>query len=293
MTNKNPQRWRLPPAWWGVLPSLLVLGIFVVYPLIQVVGFSTQEWDGVAPSRSIGFENYINLLQDPDLWRSLGTTAVFAAATLPLFVLLSALTALELEGTRLERPLKALLFLPGIWTVGASAIGWFTLYGSEYGMIATVLDQLSGGTVKFPLPWENQAWAAIIMVVLFTIWQHLGYGVLIVSAGLKSIPAEVMEAARVDGASENQVRWQVVLPILRPNLVFLSVIGSLYALESYTAVFLLTRGGPVGGTKVVGYFLYETAFEKFKFGYASALSMLILVLAFTVAALQARRLRGD
>jgi multiple sugar transport system permease protein len=285
-TERAP-RFRLAPGWWGALPSLALLALFVLYPLLQVFQISTLKWDGVVAGQSIGLGNYENLLRDPDLGRSLVTTLIFAALTLPLFVFLAALTAIELEGTRLERIVKAALFLPGLWTIGASAIGWYTLYAPDYGVIAT----LTNGALA--LPWGDQAWAALVLIAAFTIWQHLGYAVLVVSAGLKGIPSEVLEAARVDGASENQVRWRVIVPLLRPSLIFLGVIGSLYALQSYTAVFLLTRGGPFGSTRVLGYFLYETAFEKFEFGYGAALSVFILGVAFTFAALQARALRSD
>jgi multiple sugar transport system permease protein len=284
---KPKSRWRFAPGWWGVLPSLVLLSIFVLYPLIQVFQISSLKWDGVIPGQSIGLGNYANLLNDPDLGRSLITTLIFAALTLPAFVILAALTAMELEGTRLERVVKAALFLPGLWTIGASAIGWYTLYAPDYGVLATI----TNGALA--LPWGDKGWAALILIALFTIWQHIGYAVLVVSAGLKSIPTETLEAARVDGASESQVRWRIVVPLLRPSLIFLGVIGSLYALQSYTAVFLLTRGGPFGSTRVLGYFLYETAFEKFEFGYGAALSVLVLAVAFTFAALQARALRSE
>jgi multiple sugar transport system permease protein len=286
-TPARVARFRLNPGWWGALPSLALLAVFVLYPLVQVFQISTLKWDGVVPGAGIGLGNYANLLRDPDLGRSLVTTLIFAAMTLPLFVGLAALVAIELEGTRLERVVKAALFLPGLWTIGASAIGWYTLYAPDYGVIAT----LTGGAVA--LPWGDQAWAALVLIAAFTIWQHLGYAVLVVSAALKGIPSEVLEAARVDGASESQLRWLVIVPLLRPSLIFLGVIGSLYALQSYTAVFLLTRGGPFGSTRVLGYFLYETAFEKFEFGYGAALSVFILMVAFTFAALQARALRSD
>ncbi len=285
--NAARGRFRLSPGWWGVLPSLLLLSVFVLYPLIQVLQISSLKWDGVIPGEFIGADNYARLLRDPDLGRSLVTTLLFAALTLPMFVGLAALTAIELEGTRLERIVKAALFLPGLWTIGASAIGWYTLYAPDYGVIAT----LTNGTLA--LPWGNQGWAALVLIAAFTIWQNIGYAVLVVSAGLKSIPQETLEAARVDGASENQVRWRIVVPLLRPSLIFLGVIGSLYSLQSYTAVFLLTKGGPFGSTRVLGYFLYETAFEKFEFGYGAALSVLVLAVAFTFAALQARALRSD
>jgi multiple sugar transport system permease protein len=277
----------LASGWWGVVPSMVALGIFVLYPLIQVLSISTLRWDGVVSGESVGLGNYATLLADPDLGRSIQITLAFAALTLPAFVIISSLTALELEGSRLERPLKALLFLPGLWTVGASAIGWYTLYAPEYGVLATVTQ----GVIA--LPWDSQGWAALLFVAAFTIWQHVGYAVLVVSAGLKSIPSEVLEAARVDGASETQLRWRVVLPMLRPQLVFVAVIGSLYALQSYTAVFLLTQGKPFGSTRVLGYFLYETAFERFQFGYAAALSIMVLALAFTFASLQSRALRSE
>lgn len=281
------EKFRLAPAWWGVLPSLLLLALFVLYPLVQVVQISSLKWDGVIAGQNIGLGNYAQMLRDPDLGRSLVTTAIFAVLTLPAFVLLAAITAIELEGTRLERFVKAALFLPGLWTIGASAIGWYTLYAPDYGVLATI----TNGALA--LPWGDQGWAALILIALFTIWQHIGYAVLVVSAGLKGIPQEILEAARVDGASESQLRWQVIMPLLRPSLVFLFVIGSLYALQSYTAVFLLTKGGPFGSTRVLGYFLYETAFEKFEFGYGAALSVLVLLVAFTFAALQARALRSE
>jgi multiple sugar transport system permease protein len=305
-------------GWWGLIPSLLLLGVFVLYPLIQVFQISSLKWDGVVAGESIGFNNYAQLFRDPDLGCSLLTTLIFAALTLPAFVALAAITAIELEGSRLERIVKAALFLPGLWTIGASAIGWYTLYSPDYGVVTTLtasivnpiaesLDRLSESTSSLPvlpsvihfladlitLRWGDNGAVALLFIAAFTIWQHIGYAVLVVSAGLKGIPQETLEAARVDGASESQVRWRIVVPLLRPSLIFLGVIGSLYALQSYTAVFLLTKGGPFGSTRVLGYFLYETAFEKFEFGYGAALSVLVLAVAFTFATLQARALRSE
>jgi multiple sugar transport system permease protein len=280
-------RFVLPAGWWGVIPSLTLLGVFVLYPLLQLLQISSLKWDGVVPGQAIGLANYARLFGDADLGRSILTTVILALCVLPLFVGLAATIAIELEGTRFERVIKAILFLPGLWTVGASAIGWYTLYAPDYGIIAT----LTGGALA--LPWGDQGWAALTLVGAFIVWQNIGYGVLVVSAGLKGIPQETLEAARVDGANEQQVRWKIVIPLLRPSLTFLAVIGGLYALQSYTAVFLLTRGGPFGSTRVLGYFLYETAFERFEFGYGAALSMCALILAFSFAALQARALRGS
>ena len=194
---------------------------------------------------------------------------------------LSRTIALGIAGTRVERFVKALLFLPGLMTVAGSVIAWNLLYEPSYGLVR----ELTG----LSLPWDFEPWAALLFVVLFTLWQYVGYGVLIVSAALRGIPAEVKEAARVDGASEGQVQRLVVSPLLRPTFVFLSVIGTVAAVQSYTAVFLLTRGGPYGSTRVVGYYLYETAFERLQFGYAAALTLLLLVFTMGVALLVSRR----
>ncbi|MBB6099106.1 multiple sugar transport system permease protein [Deinobacterium chartae] len=282
---KARTRLKLVPGWWGLLPALAGMALFLGYPLIQVMGFSTLEWGGLGAGTPVGAQNYLRMTQDPELGRALLVTLGFAALTLPLYVLLSAFVAMELEGTRLERPIKALLFLPGLITVGASAISWYTLAAPEYGLIS----QLTG----LNIPWDRSGFAALAVVAAFTLWQHLGYGVLVFSAALKNLPQEVLEAARVDGASEEALRWRIVLPLLRPSLVFLGVVGSLYALQSYTAVFLLTRGGPFGSTRVVGYYLYEVAFERYQLGYGAALSVGVLLLAFAVAAVQARRLRSE
>lgn len=133
-----PKRLVLPAGWWGVIPSLTLLGLFVLYPLLQLLQISSLKWDGVVPGESIGFGNYARLFNDPDLGRSIFTTFILAVCVLPLFVGLAATIAIELEGTRFERVIKAILFLPGLWTIGASAIGWYTLYAPDYGIIATI-----------------------------------------------------------------------------------------------------------------------------------------------------------
>ena len=268
-------------AWLFALPALLLMAVFALFPLVSVVRFSAWEWSGLSAPQPVGLANFARLWRDADLWRSLRTTFFFAALLLPSFLWLSRVIALGIAGTRVERFVKALLFLPGLMTVAGSVIAWNLLYEPSYGLVK----ELTG----LSLPWDFEPWAALVFVVLFTLWQYVGYGVLVVSAALRGIPAEVKEAARVDGATESQVQRFVVSPLLRPTFVFLSVIGTVAAVQSYTAVFLLTRGGPYGSTRVVGYYLYETAFERLQFGYAAALTLLLLVVTSGVALAVSRR----
>lgn len=264
------------------LPAAAAFVAFSVVPLATVVRYATWRWSGTTEPVPVGAANLLRLVQDDALWQSLATTLTFAAIALPVFLTLSVVIALAIEGLRWERAIKALLFAPGLVTVGGSAIAWYLLYNPDFG----VVPELTG----LALPWTSQPWAALLYVVLFTLWQQTGYGVLVASASLRGIPREVKEAARVDGAREDQVRRYVVLPMLRPTLLFLTVIGTVFSLQSYTAVYLLTRGGPFGTTRVLGYFLYETAFERYELGYGAAITLFALVFTLLLAGLQARLL---
>ncbi|WP_233493228.1 MULTISPECIES: carbohydrate ABC transporter permease [unclassified Meiothermus] len=279
----RPKRaWRFNPAHLFALPAIGLLALFILYPFLDVLRFSTWDWSGLSEPKEVGLENYRRILTDAAFWASLRTTLYFMAMALPAFVLLAVLLALALDGQRYERPVKALLFLPGLVTLGGATLSWYTLFAPEYGALAALV----------PIPrWDQEAFWALVLVVLFTLWRHVGYGVLVVSARLKAIPRTLLEAAAVDGASAAQAFRYITLPLLRPAVTFLLVIGTVLALQSYSAVFLLTRGGPFGGTRVLGYYLYESGFENFRLGYAAAVTVIVLVLTLSFAYAQARLLR--
>jgi len=272
---------RKKELWLFSLPALLSLGVFFFYPFVEVVRFSTWRWSGFSPPEPVGLKNYAELFADPLFWQSVKATLLFAAWALPSFLLLSILIALLIEGQPYERLVKGALFLPGLVTVGAASTSWYTLLAPEYGALAAF--------VPVP-PWDQHPLWAMAMVVAFTVWRYLGYGVLVVSAHLKAIPRELIDAAQVDGASPFHVTRYVVLPLLRPAVAFLAVVGSVLALQSYVAVYLLTRGGPYGATRVLGYFIYEMGFENFRLGYAAAATVVLLVLTVAVAWAQAKLL---
>jgi len=267
--------------WLFALPALSFLAVFFFYPFLEVIRFSTWRWSGFSPPKPVGAANYRELFADPLFWQSLKATFLFALWVLPSFLLLSLLVAFLIEGQPYERWVKGVLFLPGLVTVGAASTSWYTLLAPDYGALAALV----------PIPaWDQDPLWAMAMVVAFTLWRYLGYGVLVVSAHLKAIPAELVEAALVDGATPLQVTRHVVVPLLRPAVLFLLVVGSVLALQSYVAVFLLTRGGPYGATRVLGYFVYELGFENFRLGYAAAATVVLLAVTLLVALAQAKLL---
>jgi multiple sugar transport system permease protein len=284
-------------AYLLALPALILFSIFVLFPLVSVLRYAMWDWSGLSAPTPVGLQNFSRLFRDSEFWRALRTTLIFAAMLLPSFLWLSRTIALAIEGVRLERFIKALLFLPGLMTIAGSVVAWFLLYNPSYGFIVELTRPLFShlpcelGPISLPcnglmLPWDSAPWAALLYVVLFVLWQYVGYGVLVVSAALKGIPNSVIEPAKVEGANDRQIRHFIVSPLLRPAMVFLSVIGSVATVQSYAAVFLLTRGGPFGSTKVVGYFLYQTAFERLQLGYGAALTVLLLLVTLLAAGAQ-------
>lgn len=284
-------------AYFFALPALIIYAVFVFFPLLSVFRYAGWDWSGLSEPRPIGLQNFVRLYKDLDFWRSLRTTAVLTVFLLPSFLWLSRTIALAIEATRLERFIKALLFMPGLMTIAGSVVAWFLLYNPNYGLMVELSRPLFTllpcelGPLLLPcdglvLPWDSAPWAAMVYIILFTLWQYVGYGVLVVSAALRGIPLAVKEAAKVDGATEQQIQHFIVSPMLRPTMVFLGVIAAVLSLQTYTAVFLLTRGGPFGSTRVIGYFLYETAFERLQLGYGAALTLILLALTLSFVGLQ-------
>lgn len=264
------------------LPAGAVFIVFGIVPLLAVLRYATWSWTGTSEPVPLGMANFARLLGDTALWQSLGTTLLFAVITTPAFLTLSLTIAMAIEGLKIERFVKALLFAPGLVTAAGSAIAWYMLYNPDFGLLV----ELTG----VALPWNSRPAAGMAYIVLFTLWQQVGYGVLVASASLRGIPREIKEAARVDGAEEGDIRRWIVLPLLRPAVTFLAVVGTVFALQSYTSVYLLTRGGPFGSTRVIGYYLFETAFERFDLGYGAAITVFVMVLTLAVALVQMRLL---
>jgi len=266
------------------LPALAHQAVFLVYPLAAVVGYSLTAWDGFSAPRPIGLANYEFMAQEPAFWRSVGITGLAVVMQVPAFVVLSAMIAIEIEGSRLERVIKAVLFLPFVISISSATAGWYTLYGEDYGAVR----ELTG----LFIPWGSQPWAGLLIVSLFTIWRNLGFGVLVLSAAVKQVPREVLEAAVVDGATLTHLRWHVVLPLITPALVFATVIATIFSIQSYSAILLLTHGGPIGGTQTLPFYMYlQGQGGAFRLGYAAAIMVVTLALTFTVAIWQARLVR--
>ncbi|AOT57634.1 MULTISPECIES: carbohydrate ABC transporter permease [Streptomyces] len=271
-----------------VAPMLLLFTVFRFGPTIGAAFLSLTDYRLSGDWRFIGVENYARLLDDDLFWSSLGVTALYTLFFVPLTVGLSLGTALLLHRTLWLRGFfRGVFFLPYVTSIVLAAVIWKWIYDVEDGLLNAALGVLSLGPVDF-LGDERLVLPAIAAT---SAWKGFGYSMLILLAGLQSIPREVSEAAVIDGATGwRRLRW-VTLPLLRPVLFFVLVVEAIGAFQVFDAMYVMTAGGPVRASYSLVYLLYDTGFKFFDFGYASALG-LVLFLVVLVFSLIQRRLIG-
>lgn len=255
------------------LAPFFVLNVcIVVIPSLATIGISLTEWSGLGTPRWVGVENYVAMLQSADFWEAASHNAIWTVIFVGGSVVLGLWGAVLLSGLRRGQILTRLIFfLP--YTI-ASVVGasvWQNLYDPERG----VGRALAGIGIPFldGIAFLGDTRLALPAVALINIWAYWGFLVVILLAAMQGVPPELYEAARLDGAGRWQQFRHVTVPGIRPTLVFVIVISTMFSLLVFDYVWATTRGGPAGATDVVGTLLYRQAFQQFDVGYASALGV--------------------
>jgi putative chitobiose transport system permease protein len=266
-----------------LIPALVVIAIFVLYPIFAVFYYSFTDYSIVTPPVWVGLSNYTWLIHDTIFWRALAHSFVYLVVT-PILIVLSVILAIvvnrKLPGIHAFR---ALFFIPVISGSIAVGIAWRLMLDTN-GIINAIL--LSVGILKEPMQWLAEPALTLPFCMALTIWLGLGYYMMIFLAGLQNIPEELYDAALLDGCGSWQKHWYVSIPGLRPQITFVAVISSLAALQVFNEVFTLTGG--LGGLLQSGYtvvfYLWQQAFRLSHAGKASAIAMVLLVitLAFSI-----------
>jgi putative chitobiose transport system permease protein len=270
-------------------PALLLLAVFVAYPIVSVVYYSFTDYDIVRPPTFIGLENYERLLGDPVFWKALRNSIIYLVAT-PILVILSIALAVivnrQLRGIHIFR---ALYYIPAVAGSIAIGISWRWLFDRN-GFLNGVL--LWAGAIDEPVQWLTEPSLILPIAILLTIWAGVGYYAVIFLAGLQNIPEELYDAARIDGCNDFQKHWHVSLPGLRPQIVFVSVISSLAALKVFDEIYVLTNqtGGILNSGVTVVFYLWKQAFTQYHAGYASAIAIVLLVLTLGFSVVNVRLL---
>jgi putative chitobiose transport system permease protein len=268
-------------------PALILLAVFVLYPIGAVVYYSFTDWDIVRPPVWAGLDNYQNLIADPTFWKALTHSIVYLVVTPTIIALSIGLAIVVNRKLRGIHIFRALYFVPAVSGSIAIGIAWRWLFDRN-GFINSVL--ISLGAIKDPIQWLSEPGLVLPIAMLLTIWAGVGYYAVIFLAGLQNIPEELYDAARIDGCNDLQKHWHVSLPGLRPQIAFVAVISSLAALKVFDEIYVLTNksGGILDSGVTVVFYLWKQAFINGHAGYAAAIAMVLLVLTLVFSIVNVR-----
>jgi multiple sugar transport system permease protein len=271
---KRRTRGEGPTAWAFVSPSvLIILGLSVV-PVLWSLLLSFQSNDLVSPSEWVGLANYKALSTDPAFAAAVKHTVLYAALYVPLSVAGGLAIALMLDRRiRFIGLYRTLVFVPFVVSAAAQGVLFSFVLDPEFGVANSVLHQLGLPAQGF----FSDPGQALYLLVAISLWSGTGFCVIVYLAGLQGVSAELVEAARIDGAGRGGVLRHVVLPSLTPVTIFLVLFQTITALQVFDLVFVTTKGGPLGSTTVIVYFIWEKAFRTFTAGYSAAAAYALAV----------------
>ena len=274
-----------------VLPSLVLVGVFFVWPLTLVGWMSLHNWPLFGRVRWLGATNYALLLEDMEFWRALRFTVEYTLILTPiLFVCAFGLALLADSTRRGVAAARTVWFLPTAIGIGTASVLWVWMLNGDVGIFSRVAREL--GITSGPLPYLDSTAHALAAACSMVVWKTVGFNMVLLLVGLQAIPQTVKEAALLDGASGLQrLRW-ITIPLMRRSFALalvLSVTGSLLAFDQF---YIITRGGPQNGTITLVYWIYHNAFVSYRLGYASAMSIALLAIVLAINVAQLVALRG-
>ena len=271
-------------VWLFVMPALIPLIVFWIYPILRSVYISLTDWDYMSPTYNFVFlDNFIALFKDARFYDALWNTLVFTVGTLIPTIVLGLLLALLMQKAfKGSGIIKFILFSPWITPTVAISIVWTWIYDPDTGIANTVLEFL-----HLPaLQWIKSSDTAMLAVIIVTVWKSLGYAMIFYLSALEKVPKELYEASGLDGAKGWQRFRDVTLPCISPTTFFLVIITMVTSLQAYDQIQILTQGGPSGSTRTLLYMYYQLGFEEFNMGQATAVAIVMIILTVFLSAVQ-------
>jgi putative chitobiose transport system permease protein len=243
--------------------------------MMQVLSFSVMRYSFFGSNKFVGIENYARLLTDTDFWRTFLNSMLYILVT-PVLMIVSLVLALSVrQSIRKAAALRLVFFLPVVTPIVVVGIMWKWIFAEDTGLMNYLLSLLSISKVS----WLTNYPTNILSVMILTLWRGFGYYMMIFLAGLALLPQEIEEASVLDGASPFQQVVHIIVPHLKPTLLFMAVVSASSAIKLFTEIYVLIPGVPMNNKTLVAY-LYRQAFERFDFGYGSALAVVIFLLTF-------------
>ncbi len=276
-----------------LLPALLALSLTVFYPALQAfyLSFTRYEYDITQPPVWIGLENFTRLLGDAVFWKTLTNTGIYLVGVVPVLMLLPLGLAILVNQQLLGiRWFRAAYYVPVVISMVVAGIAWRWLY-AETGLFNQILKALHLSSEG--VPWLTSPRLALFSVMLVTIWKGLGYYMVIYLAGLQAIPADLYEAAAIDGSDGWRRHWDITVPLMRPYLLLVAVISAIAATKVFEEVYIMTQGGPRSSSKTLVYYVYESAFQNLEISYACTIGLVMFLLILLLSVIRLSLSRGS
>lgn len=277
-----------------LLPAAVVVFGVVIWPVVRTLVVSLYDVDSAMPGSYpfVGLDNYVRVFQDDRFYTVLGHTMYFTLVSTFLELALGIAVALLLNAPLRARWLwRSIVVLPWALPTIVNGALWRWIYNGQYGALNGLLDTL--GISETPTQWLGEPFLALNMVIIADVWKNTSIVVFFILAGLQTIPSDLYEAARVDGAGPWRAFWRLTIPMLAPSIAVVLILRTIEAFKVFDIIYVMTGGGPASGTQTIAFYTYLQAFSNQLFGYGAALAYLIVLAVFALAMVYLRILKQN
>lgn len=290
---KENKRVKKQPFWRNVkvvpylyiLPNMVLFITFMIIPICMTFYYSLVKWNGLGPMKFVGLSNYFYIFKNEVFLKSIWNTVYYSVVTVPLLMVFSLAFAVLLN---MKIPFKGIfrsaLYIPAVVSTVVAGVVFLWLFQSQIGFINYVLGQMGIPAID----WTNNPKVAMIMIIIGTLWQKVGYNMVIYLAGLQGISPELHEAATIDGANTWQRFRFVTLPLLRTTHVFVMITCLINSFRSFDLIYTMTKGGPLNATNTLVMYVFDMAFQNNNYGRASAAGVVLFLFMFIFTIMKMR-----
>lgn len=284
--RRNLRRRTVVAAYGFLLPNLAGFLVFTFLPVLAALLISFTNWDLLRPAQWVGLENYQRLWGDATFHLVLRNTSVYVLGTVPVQMILALLVAMALNQRIPGRTFfRAAYFMPVVASTVAVALVWRWIFHADFGLLNSALYLIG---VDDPPSWLSSTRWAMPAIIIMSIWQQLGFSMVLFLAGLQSVPQHLYEAAKIDGARAFDRFRHITVPMLSSTTFFVLVISVINSFQVFDQAFIMTEGGPANATNTIVFHIYRYAFQFFQMGYAAAMAWVLFALIFVVTIVQFR-----
>ncbi|WP_103064223.1 carbohydrate ABC transporter permease [Actinomyces qiguomingii] len=270
-----------------IIPAGIGLIAFYLWPLIRGIWLSFTEYNLLTPEQFTGLANYQRMIGDSIFWNAVRVTLEYVVINIGLQTVLALVIAVLMQRLTQSTLVRSIVLTPYLVSNVVVAMLWLWILDNTLGISNEIISAITGERVNF-----FSSALAIPTIAVINVWRHVGYTALLIFAGLQSIPNTVYEAGKMDGASEWTMFWKITVPLLRPILALVLIMTMIGSFQVFDTVSVTTQGGPVNASRVLQYYIYDMAFGRFQFGYASAMAVGLLIVLAAITILQYRMTRA-